>query len=136
MTTEKIKKHHMQKTAFVYLRQSSPTQVKKNVEGSRRQRQMQDAEKTRLAGITILRAGHRLVGGSAKVLAELINLVGVRVDGAGGKVPDLHILDHALDEGIESFLVGCHGGLAFREVKCWKMRNAPCVSLTSTWPTA
>jgi DNA invertase Pin-like site-specific DNA recombinase len=40
-----IKKHHLQKTAFVYLRQSSPTQVKRNVEGSRRQRQMADRMK-------------------------------------------------------------------------------------------
>ncbi len=31
MTLEKIKKHHLQKTAFVYLRQSSPGQVKKKV---------------------------------------------------------------------------------------------------------
>ncbi len=45
MTLEKIKKHHLQKTAFVYLRQSSPGQVKKNVEGSRRQRRMQDRMK-------------------------------------------------------------------------------------------
>lgn len=45
MTTEKIKKHHLQKTAFVYLRQSSPTQVKRNVEGARRQRQMQNRMK-------------------------------------------------------------------------------------------
>ena len=44
MTTV-IKKHHLQKTAFVYLRQSSPTQVKKNVEGARRQRQMADRMK-------------------------------------------------------------------------------------------
>lgn len=40
--TSVIKKHHLQKKAFVYLRQSSPTQVKRNVEGSRRQRQMAD----------------------------------------------------------------------------------------------
>ena len=45
MTLEKIKKHHLQKTAFVYLRQSSPGQVKKNVEGARRQRQMQERMK-------------------------------------------------------------------------------------------
>jgi DNA invertase Pin-like site-specific DNA recombinase len=45
MTLEKIKKHHLQKTAFVYLRQSSPGQVKKNVEGARRQRQMQNRMK-------------------------------------------------------------------------------------------
>ncbi len=45
MTLEKIKKHHLQKTAFVYLRQSSPGQVKKNLEGSRRQRRMQDRMK-------------------------------------------------------------------------------------------
>ena len=41
MTINKIKKHHLENTAFVYLRQSSPGQVKRNVEGSRRQRQMQ-----------------------------------------------------------------------------------------------
>lgn len=45
MTLEKIKKHHLQKTAFVYLRQSSPGQVKKNVEGSLRQRRMEDRMK-------------------------------------------------------------------------------------------
>jgi DNA invertase Pin-like site-specific DNA recombinase len=45
MTLEKIKRHHLQKTAFVYLRQSSPGQVKKNVEGSRRQRPMEDRMK-------------------------------------------------------------------------------------------
>jgi len=45
MPNEKIKKHHLEKMAFVYLRQSSPTQVKRNVEGSRRQRQMQDRMK-------------------------------------------------------------------------------------------
>lgn len=45
MTTNKIKKHHLEKTAFVYLRQSSPGQVKKNVEGARRQRQMQERMK-------------------------------------------------------------------------------------------
>lgn len=43
--TSVIKKHHLQKKAFVYLRQSSPTQVKRNVEGSRRQRQMADRMK-------------------------------------------------------------------------------------------
>ncbi len=45
MSNETVKKHHLQKMAFVYLRQSSPTQVKRNVEGSRRQRQMQDRMK-------------------------------------------------------------------------------------------
>jgi len=35
-----IKIHHLEKTAFVYLRQSSPTQVKRNVESARRQRGM------------------------------------------------------------------------------------------------
>jgi len=42
MTTNTIKKHHLEKTAFVYLRQSSLGQVKRNLEGSRRQRQMQE----------------------------------------------------------------------------------------------
>ena len=45
MTLEKIKPHHLQKTGFVYLRQSSPGQVKKNVEGARRQRRMEDRMK-------------------------------------------------------------------------------------------
>ena len=47
-----IKKHHLQKTAFGYLRQSSPTQVKKNVEGSRRQREMADRMKSAGPGCT------------------------------------------------------------------------------------
>lgn len=42
MTAEKIKPHHREKPVYVYLRQSSPGQVKKNVEGGRRQRRMQD----------------------------------------------------------------------------------------------
>jgi DNA invertase Pin-like site-specific DNA recombinase len=42
MIHPQIKPHHLEKLAFVYLRQSSPTQVKKNVESGRRQRQMQD----------------------------------------------------------------------------------------------
>jgi DNA invertase Pin-like site-specific DNA recombinase len=42
MTIEKIKPYHREKIAYVYLRQSSPGQVKKNVEGGRRQRRMQD----------------------------------------------------------------------------------------------
>ena len=40
-----IKIHHLEKTAFVYLRQSSPTQVKRNVESGRRQRGMVDRVK-------------------------------------------------------------------------------------------
>ena len=54
-----IKKHHLQKIAFVYLRQSSPTQVKRNVEGSRRQRQMAD----RMNGLGWPAARIRLLGG-------------------------------------------------------------------------
>lgn len=42
---EKIKAHHREKSVYVYLRQSSPGQVKKNVEGGRRQRRMQDRVK-------------------------------------------------------------------------------------------
>lgn len=40
MNERAITTAHLEKTAFVYLRQSSPTQVKKNVESGRRQRGM------------------------------------------------------------------------------------------------
>ena len=42
MHRDKIRAHHLARTAFVYLRQSSPTQVKHNVEGKKRQLHMQD----------------------------------------------------------------------------------------------
>jgi DNA invertase Pin-like site-specific DNA recombinase len=45
MTIEKIEPQYREKTAYVYLRQSSPGQVKKNVEGGRRQRRMQERVK-------------------------------------------------------------------------------------------
>ena len=45
MNEQPIKKHHLEKTAFVYLRQSSPTQVKRNLESARRQRGMVDRVK-------------------------------------------------------------------------------------------
>ena len=41
MNQTKIKRWHLERLAFVYLRQSSPTQVKKNVESAERQRRMQ-----------------------------------------------------------------------------------------------
>ena len=40
MSEPKISRWHLERTAFVYVRQSSPTQVKKNVEGGERQRRM------------------------------------------------------------------------------------------------
>ena len=40
MNDRMIKIHHLEKRAFVYVRQSSPTQVKRNVESGRRQRGM------------------------------------------------------------------------------------------------
>ena len=45
MNDQPIKSPHLEKTAFVYLRQSSPTQVKRNVESGRRQRGMVDRVK-------------------------------------------------------------------------------------------
>lgn len=45
MNEQMIKIQHLEKTAFVYLRQSSPTQVKRNVESGRRQRGMVDRVK-------------------------------------------------------------------------------------------
>ena len=42
MNYSQIKPSHLEKPAFVYLRQSSPTQVKNNVESGRRQRQMEE----------------------------------------------------------------------------------------------
>lgn len=41
MNQPKLSPRHLERIAFVYLRQSSPGQVKKNVEGGERQRQMQ-----------------------------------------------------------------------------------------------
>jgi DNA invertase Pin-like site-specific DNA recombinase len=40
MNREKIKPRHLERRAYVYLRQSSPGQVKKNVQGQERQRKM------------------------------------------------------------------------------------------------
>ena len=40
MSHPAISRWHLERTAFVYLRQSSPHQVKKNVEGAKRQRRM------------------------------------------------------------------------------------------------
>lgn len=45
MNYQQIKAHHLEKMAFVYLRQSSPTQVKRNVESGRRQRHMEERVK-------------------------------------------------------------------------------------------
>ena len=42
MNDQAIKTQHLEKTAFVYLRQSTLTQVKRNVESGRRQRGMID----------------------------------------------------------------------------------------------
>jgi DNA invertase Pin-like site-specific DNA recombinase len=42
MLSEKIRAEHFERLAFVYLRQSSPTQVKHNLEGAERQRRMQE----------------------------------------------------------------------------------------------
>ena len=42
MNREPIQSRHLEKLAFVYLRQSSITQVKRNTEGEERQRRMQD----------------------------------------------------------------------------------------------
>lgn len=41
----KIEPRYLEKTAYVYLRQSSPGQIKRNVEGGRRQRLMEDRMK-------------------------------------------------------------------------------------------
>jgi hypothetical protein len=38
----------------------------------------------------------------AEVLAELVDVPGVGVDGAGRKVADLHVFSHAVDERIAS----------------------------------
>ena len=41
--------------------------------------------------------------------AELVDVIGVRIDGTVGKVPQLHVFGHALNERIESSLVRRHG---------------------------
>ena len=40
MTHSLIKPSHLERSAYVYLRESSPTQIRKNHEGRRRQRAM------------------------------------------------------------------------------------------------
>ena len=42
MNREAVRPWHLERLAFVYLRQSSPTQVKRNVEGKARQRRMRE----------------------------------------------------------------------------------------------
>ena len=42
MNPPKISRRHLERTAFVYLRQSSPHQVKKNVESAELQRRMKE----------------------------------------------------------------------------------------------
>ena len=42
MNKESIRPWHLERTAFVYIRQSSPTQVKRNTESATRQRRMQE----------------------------------------------------------------------------------------------
>ena len=49
-----------------------------------------------------------LVGRLAEVLAELVDVVGVRIDCALGEVPQLHVFGHALDIRVESSLVRRH----------------------------
>ena len=45
MNDQPIRRQHLDKAAYVYMRQSSPTQVKNNVESGRRQRGMRDRVK-------------------------------------------------------------------------------------------
>ena len=46
-----------------------------------------------------------MVGWLAEVLAELIDVPGVGVDSAVGKVADLHVFGHALDVRVHATLV-------------------------------
>jgi len=50
----------------------------------------------------------QLVGWLAKVLAELVDMEGVRVDRTLGKITNLHVLYHALDERVHSILKRSH----------------------------
>ena len=52
MNERAITTAHLEKTAFVYLRQSSPTQVKRNVESGRRQRGMVERVKLPHSNLT------------------------------------------------------------------------------------
>ena len=51
----------------------------------------------------------QLIGRLAKELAELVDVIGVGVDGTVGEVSQLHIFGHALDVRVESSLVRRHG---------------------------
>jgi hypothetical protein len=55
--------------------------------------------------------GAEFVGRFAEVLAELIDVKGVGIDRALGEVPQLHVFGHALNRGVESFLVRRHAWL-------------------------
>ena len=50
----------------------------------------------------------QLVGRLAEVGAELIDVIGVGVDGAVGEVADAHIFGHALDVGVAASCKGSH----------------------------
>jgi hypothetical protein len=54
--------------------------------------------------------GPEFLDGLAEELAEFIDVVGVGVDGVGGQIADLHVLDHALDVGVQSFVERSHDG--------------------------
>ena len=59
MYEAKIRRRHLERMAFIYLRQSTPTQVRNNVEGRERQRRM--VERIRKLGWPDLQI--RLLGG-------------------------------------------------------------------------
>jgi DNA invertase Pin-like site-specific DNA recombinase len=92
MINHQIKPHHLEKLAFVYLRQSSPTQVKRNVESGRRQRYMQKrvqelgwpASAIHVLGADTGRSGSSLHGRddyqvmAEQVLAGMVGLIAAR----------------------------------------------------------
>ena len=50
-------------------------------------------------------------GDMSEELAELVDMVGVGIDGGCGQIPQLHVLGHTADVRIESSIDWCHDGL-------------------------
>ena len=65
---------------------------------------------------TSARITAELLGGYAKEVTELVDRVGVGIDGGWGQVSQLHVLSHAADVRIESSIEWCFDWLLGPEV--------------------
>jgi DNA invertase Pin-like site-specific DNA recombinase len=89
MIQEVIKAHHLQRAAYVYLRQSSPGQVRRNQEGRRRQQAMVEHVATLgwpASQIVLLDGDTARSGSSQHGRTDLQTLLGAIVTGKAGLV--------------------------------------------------